>query len=612
MAVPPHHYERIGTNFAYHCLIMNRSRYDKWLVGIPPIIIVGAVVVLLPIFTLMTMQTITRQKENSIRLLSEKGAALIRSFEAGTRTGMMGHWRSAFKLQRLIMETAQQPDIDYILVTDAGGIIRAANDPKILGKTHGTGLDLTSIGSSKAVQWRMVPAGPHGNLFEVFRRFSPLKRPWKGRGAAGRPGMMHQRWGQFLPEMEGSEEPEKLTIFIGLDMSSIETANKADTRHTIIMGIVLLVVGFTGMMLIFLVQGYRQTRTSLSRIRAFSDQVVENMPIGLIAVDRENRIVSFNQTAGSIIGMAPETVLGSPAQAGLPPDLTKHLTDSDTRVDSLEREMDCLMLSGDTVPLALSISGLHDDSGTCLGSLLLIKDLREVRALQKEVVRSQRMATVGKLAAGVAHEIRNPLSSIKGFATYFKEKYQNDREDQQIAAIMIQEVDRLNRVVSQLLEFARPVSLNIKPVNIDPLIENSLELARRQAEEKKIRIEYRVHKNNFEVPADQDRLNQVFLNLYLNSIDAMTSGGVLGVEIDEAPFNRGIWIRVSDTGTGISTADIPHVFDPYYTTKPTGTGLGLAIAHNIIEAHGGQIKAESRAGKETVMSIFLPYGEKSH
>ncbi len=591
---------------------MNRSRYDKWLVGIPPIIIVGAVVVLLPIFTLMTMQTITRQKENSIRLLSEKGAALIRSFEAGTRTGMMGHWRSAFKLQRLIMETAQQPDIDYILVTDAGGIIRAANDPKILGKTHGTGLDLTSIGSSKAVQWRMVPAGPHGNLFEVFRRFSPLKRPWKGRGAAGRPGMMHQRWGQFLPEMEGSEEPEKLTIFIGLDMSSIETANKADTRHTIIMGIVLLVVGFTGMMLIFLVQGYRQTRTSLSRIRAFSDQVVENMPIGLIAVDRENRIVSFNQTAGSIIGMAPETVLGSPAQAGLPPDLTKHLTDSDTRVDSLEREMDCLMLSGDTVPLALSISGLHDDSGTCLGSLLLIKDLREVRALQKEVVRSQRMATVGKLAAGVAHEIRNPLSSIKGFATYFKEKYQNDREDQQIAAIMIQEVDRLNRVVSQLLEFARPVSLNIKPVNIDPLIENSLELARRQAEEKKIRIEYRVHKNNFEVPADQDRLNQVFLNLYLNSIDAMTSGGVLGVEIDEAPFNRGIWIRVSDTGTGISTADIPHVFDPYYTTKPTGTGLGLAIAHNIIEAHGGQIKAESRAGKETVMSIFLPYGEKSH
>jgi len=590
-------------------MTMIRPNTDKWLVGIPPVIIVGAIAVLLPIFTLMTVQTITRQKENNIRLLSEKGAALIRSFEAGTRTGMMGHWRGAFKLQRLIMETAQQPDIEYIRVTDADHIIRAADDPQMIGRRHGADVESASIEEGKTVSWRIVPSGADRNRFEVYRHFTPLGMPKKKMGLSGREGMMRHRWGPFLPKIKGGNDPEKLAIFIGLDMSSIEAARKADTRHTIIMGVVLLFVGFTGMMLIYLVQGYRQTRSSLSRIRAFSDQVVEYMPIGLIALDRDERLVSVNHVAGSVLGMTPDIALGKPARQALPHNLYQHVSHPDTDVDGLEREMDCTNLRGETIPLALSISQLVDESGHRIGSLLLFKDLSEVRALKREVARSQRLASVGKLAAGVAHEIRNPLSSIKGFATYFKEKHPQDAEDQQIAAIMIQEVDRLNRVVSQLLEFARPVSLSIKPVAIVPFIEKSLELARRQAEDKHIRIEYRKPEKALEVPADQDRLNQVLLNLYLNAIDAMTSGGTLSVHVEEDTGNRGVRIRVSDTGVGIPASDLPHIFDPYFTTKPDGTGLGLAIAHNIIEAHGGQIQAASRPGRQTVLNIYLPYKE---
>ncbi|NJL60094.1 MAG: histidine kinase, partial [Desulfobacteraceae bacterium] len=147
--------------------------------------------------------------------------------------------------------------------------------------------------------------------------------------------------------------------------------------------------------------------------------------------------------------------------------------------------------------------------------------LSEIRELRKEVHKNQRLASLGLLAAGVAHEIRNPLSSVKGFATYFKERYQHIPEDQYIADIMIQEVDRLNRVVTQLLEFARPIKLFTKPTCINTLVRDSLKLIERQAREKNIGIETRFLSQPERVGIDSDKISQVLLNLYLNAIEAM-------------------------------------------------------------------------------------------
>jgi two-component system sensor histidine kinase HydH len=249
---------------------------------------------------------------------------------------------------------------------------------------------------------------------------------------------------------------------------------------------------------------------------------------------------------------------------------------------------------------------LNDEDGTFLGYVLLFKDLSEVRSLRKEIARSQRLASVGRLAAGVSHEIRNPLSSIKGFATYFKERYHDVPENQQISNLMIQEVDRLNRVVGQLHEFARPIKISKKSIQIKSFIENSLKLIERQASEANIKIQTSLSSEIDKVFVDPDRINQVLLNLYLNAIESMENEGSLSVTLTNTLKKDGIEIRVSDTGTGISKDDLAHIFDPYFTTKASGTGLGLAIVHNIIEAHKGKIKVESILGQGTTVTVILP------
>jgi two-component system sensor histidine kinase HydH len=273
-------------------------------------------------------------------------------------------------------------------------------------------------------------------------------------------------------------------------------------------------------------------------------------------------------------------------------------------------EIDCTVGNGQIVPLEIGASLLADENGTRLGYVILFKDLTEVRALRQEIERSRRLASVGRLAAGVAHEIRNPLSSIKGFATYFKQRYRDVPEDQQTANIMIQEVDRLNRVVSQLLEFAKPVTVSAKATSLKSLVADSLKLVERQAQQKQITIDTRNSGDIDLVKIDPDRINQVLLNLYLNAIEAMEPGGRLRIEVSGRGENGGLIIQVSDTGNGIAADDLPKIFDPYFTTKSSGTGLGLAIAHNIVEALGGSIEVNSKAGKGTTFRVVIPIKEE--
>ena len=570
---------------------------------------IGAVLVLLPIFAVSTLMSINRQKDKSIQLLLEKGAALIRSFEAGTRTGMMGMRRGGFKLQHLLTETAQQPDIVYLFVADIDGEILAHNDLGVVGSILTEELDLEQIAKEKSLQWRQVSNPDGTRIFEVFQIFQPAGPP---KGMMRRHKMMGQGSEARRREMEHLYQSKipKL-IFVGLDMSSIEEAHVADIRHAIIMGVILLLVGFSGITLLFVIQNYRTTRASLSRIKAFSDNVVENIPIGLIALDDHQRIAAFNHTAEVLLQQSFQEVIGKDAEAILPPELYAELKSPEIQDHVIEKEINCTVADGKTVPLEIGASVLKDENQTFLGHVILFKDLTEVRTLRREIERSRRLASVGSLAAGVAHEIRNPLSSIKGFATYFKERYQHVPEDSETANIMIHEVDRLNRVVSQLLEFARPVKISPLATSLPRLIEDSLKLVQQKAQHKQITISNSTASDEKEVLVDPDRINQVLLNLYLNAIESMNAGGELGVKTGVREDGKSIEIQVSDTGCGIAKDDLTKIFDPYYTTKTAGTGLGLAIAHNIVEAMGGTINVESRLGKGTTFRLILPIRDKT-
>jgi len=575
---------------------------NRFWTGVPPWIFIGAVMVLFPIFAFMTMQNITRQKESNFRLLLEKGAALIRSFEAGTRTGMGLSW-SGLQLQKLLTETAQQGDIVYLLVTDTNGIVLAHNDPAYIGKKHGEGLDLRRISLAETIKGRIVSKSDGKKIFEVFRKFSPAQRGF----SMGRGHMMMQMWFQQGINERINIPPSNPIIFVGLDMASIEEAIKSDTRHTVIMGIILLLIGFAGITLLFLAQSYRTTKMSLSRIKAFSDNLVENMPIGLVAIDNNKKITSLNHVAASILNLSAEKVIGENADQVVPAKLWQLLENLDMEKGVIEKEIDCTLRENKVIPLEVSATLMNDENGMFLGYVLLFKDLSEVRSLRKEIARSQRLASVGRLAAGVSHEIRNPLSSIKGFATYFKERYHDVPENQQISNLMIQEVDRLNRVVGQLHEFARPINISKKLINVKTFLKDSLKLIERQALEENIKIQTDLAPEIDEIFIDPDRISQVLLNLYLNAVESVKNGGNLFIMLLKNEEKKRVEIRVSDTGTGISEDDLTHIFDPYFTTKASGTGLGLAIVHNIIDAHEGEIKVESRLGQGTTVTILLPY-----
>jgi two-component system sensor histidine kinase HydH len=580
---------------------MNKG-LKKYVIAVPPWIILGAVAILVPIFLFWTLQNISKEREYVVRLLTEKGSALIRSVEAGTRTGMMGMRGGGFRVQRLISETAQTPDIVYLMVTDASGNIIAHSDEEEIGKMHGIDLDLRRILRSDKVQWREIVRPDGASTFEVFRRFSPTRVPFRGQHGGRMQGPRPQEMREEIPP---PEQPE--IIFVGLDMGPIEAVRKQDTTNTILLASILLLIGFAGVVSLFLAQAYRSTRSSLTRIKAFSDNVVEKMPVGLVAMDGNGRIVSFNQAAETTLRLPTDQVIGRNASEILPRqvlDMVAALKEGART--AIGKEFDCSFPDGRIVPLDVTLSSLKGEDGTVWGTIILCRDLTEVQSLKREVETSRRLASLGRLAAGIAHEIRNPLSSIKGFATYFKERYRDNPDDQKTSEIMIHEVDRLNRVITQLLEFARPPVIQKKRASLQSLIQHSLKMIERQASAKQIQVLSHLPSDIKEIDLDPDGINQVLLNLYLNAIEAMQQGGTLTVSLSMDEGSPWVKIKVSDTGTGISKEDLEHVFDPYFTTKQTGTGLGLAIVHKIIEAHRGEVRAESEIGRGTTVSVLLP------
>jgi two-component system sensor histidine kinase HydH len=567
---------------------MKNSNKSRIWVLVPPWVILGAVAVLVPLFVFFTWENVSRHKDMSTRLLLEKGEALIRSFEAGARAGEGMAWGS-FQLQKLLIETAQQPGVEYFTITDTEGRILADSDPGVVGETYVTDLDLKTLSGQGTAQWRIVTGTEGPDIFEVFRRFAPREEPYGG--------------------FSGKGKAASYVIFIGLNMAPVQAAHDQDTRNTIITAMVLLLVSIAGMVSLFLALGYRSARASLSRVKALSDSLVEHMPVGLVAIDPEERIMVLNETAEQLLGQTSAEAVGKPSPEILPLAFMDVLRALGKDRLIVEKELDCAIGEGGTVPLEVIAAVLRDDEGTLIGRIALFRDLSELQHLRNEVERSKRLAAVGSLAAGVAHEIRNPLSSIKGFATYFRQRYGGVPDDVKVADIMIQEVDRLNRVITELLEFSRPMALKRKETDLAGLAKQVLSTIDAQAREKEITVKADLPSEIPAINVDPDRMTQVFLNLFLNAFAAMDRGGILSVGIARQD-ERTLRVSVSDTGTGIRKEDLGRVFDPYFTTKPAGTGLGLAIVHRIVEAHGGEIRLESEPGKGTTFTIFLPVGRE--
>lgn len=589
-------------------MILKTSRGSRWRLPTSPWIIIGSVGILLIVVVVMAYQNYSREKKYMSQILSEKGAAIIKAVEAGARTGMMGMMWGGQQVQTLIEETANLPDVLYITVADWNGLVLASSQPGLIGTQLSNSSSKNSLTPSEAINWRFNNIDNQQHAFEVYRYFRPIssRDDWMRNRMRQ---MRHGRGMMMGPDNDWSfpsaSTDEEQVIFVGLDPQPFEDGHKEDVRNSVIISGVLVVLGMAGFISMFWMQNYRSTRRSLQDTSAIKDQVVTSLPVGLIATDKDGKIAFFNSAAERITGLDLAQARGKDPDFILPSHFCG-LKESLDRGESIsEKEMECEFTENKIVPVSISASEIVNEEGSFVGQVLIIRDLGEVRRLQNEIRRKEKLAAIGGLAAGVAHEIRNPLSSIKGIASYYKDKFEDGSEDKEMAGVMIEEVDRLSRVISELLEFARPTKLNLKPSNLNELLKHSARLIEQEATAKNVQVQMDLNPDSVRADVDPDRLTQCFLNLYLNALQVMENGGQLTIR-SSTRGDGSVVIDIKDNGAGISPDDLGKIFDPYYTTKPKGTGLGLPIVHKIIEAHQGQVKVRSTVGQGTVFSIILP------
>lgn len=571
-----------------------------------PWIILGMTTILLIVVMVLAIQNTNRERRYMSELMSAKGAALIRAVEAGARTGMMGMRWGGKQIQRLLEETARVPDVFYMAVIDQDGRVVAHSDPSKILTPLDQARQITHLGPDKLENWELVTLGDGRRVFEVHRYFRPLV--FEGSRSFGRLQTMMKRHGiqsDSANDWFSAGNPRELLIVVGLDVTPYEEAIQSDIRTTVVLSVVMLLLGFGGFVSLFWMHSYRVAKKSLQDTSAFAHEVVSHLPVGLIATDPMDRITFFNAAAEFITGLDKVRVLGQKPGLFLPQDLCGIQEQLDQGRTILEHEMDCDFSVAGRVPVSVSATRITNDTGDFVGQVLILRDLRELRRLEDELRRQEKLAAMGGLAAGVAHEVRNPLSSIKALATFFSAQFEAGSEAREAAAVMIQEVDRLNRVITELLEFARPSDLKRESHDIGSLLSRSMQLIQQDATNKHIDIDLQVDKGIGPVWIDPDRLSQCLLNLYINAIQAMENGGTLTVHCKASGTDQ-VRIVVQDSGSGMSPDQLNNIFNPYFTTKKRGTGLGLAIVYKIIEAHQGQITVASRIGQGTSFAITIP------
>jgi two-component system sensor histidine kinase HydH len=573
---------------------MKFKKVNQWMASASPWLPICMSFVLMAVIFFQTLALHNREKQHVTTLLKEKGAALITSFEADVRTGMP---LSPAAVHQLMEKTASRPDVSYLVLRDVSGNVIARQDRNLTGNAAGLLSVTFDLLESEDPGWRIVETDLRARYFEVFKtaRFTLPDLSEK-------PPPPDKNTGSADPFTSADEN--RPVIVLGMDIAPFEQAAADDLHHNIsMMGIVFL-TGLTGVISLIWSRRAARSRRQLQDTRAFAAETIASLPMGVVIVDRDRHIRYINDTAGSLLGLQVTEAAGTRAEDTLPHRIWHLNQTAESPGKGSEQEILVHSERSGAIPVSVIVTRIVGQENDFIGFLFILKDLSRIRALESEIRRKEQMAALGTLASGIAHEVRNPLSSIKGYAGFFGSLFEEHSENRQAAQMMAEEIDRVDRVISELLEFARPADLQQRPAQPELLIRHSLDIVRHEARGAGIRITEKIDTPLPQIFLDPDRFTQVLLNLYINAIQAMKHGGELSVKVRVEEKN--IVFAVSDTGDGIAPDDLASVFNPYYTTKKNGTGLGLAIAHKIIESHNGVIRLDSVKGKGTTFYISIP------
>ncbi len=383
-----------------------------------------------------------------------------------------------------------------------------------------------------------------------------------------------------------------------------QTRRRIILNYSIIMALVLF-----GIYVIFKLQETYIVKKTLNEMKVYTSKLLETMDNAVISVDNKGNIKTFNRKSEEIFGKKKEEVLNKDCQEVLNLKINGKCLLKECLLEKKNITQEIILEEKGLKKkiLDLNTSFLTDKSGEITGIVAVIRDVTEIKNLNEEMARHKRLVALGKLSTGIAHEIRNPLSSIRGLAQFVFNSFSKIDERKEDLNTIIQEVDRLNKLVVQVLDFAKLKKPNLTRFSLNDLIRNIAELFKLEIKDKQIKFNLELSPDISQIQADEDQVRQILMNVIINAIQAIPKKGEIKIKTEKALLNGepAMKLIIEDSGIGIPEKDFTQIFDPFFSTKEKGSGLGLSIVYKLIEAHQGVIKVESKERKGTKFIIFL-------
>jgi two-component system, NtrC family, sensor histidine kinase HydH len=559
---------------------MNISQSKK--LYLPALIIVAIILTLLFFIGFSTHWNMDRARENALKIVHQQGKATLQIIDASLLSLIETPDFQKDSIDRLIRKAGNNQYIEFVYIVDSGGRILHASRSF---QEESPAEWIPKASSDNNIFYRIKKLPDAMPIYEMAQKIIPVDNNETGKLVSA-----PQSRSNVLTAGKGYENA---MLVVGLEMSSFEMAQHEDFHHAIIMVSILVSLGAGTIFFIFVIHVYHRMNRRLRETQEYTRYVVESMASGLLSIDESGNVLSYNNLALEFIGQSSADMDRFNLQQVIDFQQSGISNTLKECGPVFDREIVVNKANGEEMPLAISVSPITVQEGTCQGAVIILRDLREIKRLEEKVRRAEKYAEVGKLAAAVAHEIRNPLSSIRGFAKFLSHKLQDRPLDQEYATIMVKEVDRINHVVTDLLNFARPLDIEPSWVNPVDLVRHTVRLVEDDANSRNINMLIKTENCPETVFLDQDQMTQVLLNLTLNSLQEARSGQTLeiGVSTDDSHENILFWVE--DDGPGIPAANLERIFDPFFTTREKGTGLGLSIVQKIIENHHGRISVIS-------------------
>jgi len=399
-------------------------------------------------------------------------------------------------------------------------------------------------------------------------------------------------------------------LVVGINLEGYY-ARLSQTRRRIILnyGIIMALV-LLGIYVTFKLQETYIVKKTLNEMKVYTSKLLETMDNAVISVDNNCIIKTFNTKSEEIFGKKREEILNKDCQEVLNLNIEGECIFKKCLLERKNIDQEIILEEKGLKKKILEVntSFLTSELGDIAGMVAVIRDVTEIKDLNEEVARHKRLAALGKLSAGIAHEIRNPLSSIRGLAQFVYNSFSQTDERKQDLNTIIQEVDRLNKLIIQVLDYAKVKELNLTYFSLNDLINKIIELFRVEIKDKQIKFHIKISPNIFQIQADEDQIKQILMNIIINAIQAIPEKGEIKIKTEKGLLRgeQAIKLIIEDDGIGIAEKDLNQIFDPFFSTKEQGSGLGLSIVYKLVEGHQGEIKVESKEGKGTKFIIFLP------